>query len=281
MSKIKSVMLWTISIILMAGIVVYQKTTGPTYPKKGDKEIYGQNIDYSLPRSNDGSYTVKVFVIDDSRTLHGTYKFKRFKSHDNWAELDLTRAGDTLSFDIPHQPAAGKVMYQLFLAKGNDSHIPLTENPIVLRFRDEVPGIVVIFHLIFIFATITLSIRTGLEAFYRGNKVKIFTILTIVSLILGGFVFGPLMQKFAFGAYWTGWPMKGLFNIADLTDTKTFLALIFWLIALWAAFKIPDGRKWQITAAIVLIIVYLIPHSLLGSELDYRKIEQKKTEQVE
>ncbi|MFH1050501.1 MAG: hypothetical protein V1779_06170 [bacterium] len=280
MTKNKSVILWAMSIILMAGVVVYQKTTGPTYPKKGDKEIYGINIDYSLPRSNDGAYTVKVLILDESRTLHGKYKIKRFKSHDDWSEYELQRNGDSLSFIIPHQSAAGKVMYQIFLTIGDKPIIVLNKNPVVLRFRNNVPGVVVIFHLIFIFATITLSVRTGFEAFFRGNKVKIFTILTLLSLILGGFVFGPLMQKFAFGAYWTGWPMKGLFNIADLTDTKTFVALMFWLIALWATYKKPEGRKWQIAASIVLIIVYMIPHSLLGSEIDYTKIEKKKIEQI-
>ncbi len=264
----------------MGGVVVYQKTTGPTYPNKGGKEIYGQHINYSLPRSNDGTYTVNVFVIDKSKTLSGTYKIRRFKSHDDWSEYDLSRNGDSLSFVIPHQSAAGKMMYQIFLTKGEQPKIALNDNPIILRFRDAVPGLVVLFHLIFIFATIILSIRTGFEAFYRGNKVKIFTILTLISLILGGFVFGPLMQKFAFGAYWTGWPMKGLFNIADLTDTKTFVALIFWIIALWAAYKKPEGRKWQVIASVVLIIVYMIPHSLLGSEIDYTKIEKKKTEQT-
>jgi len=281
MSKTKSVILWIISIILMSGIVVFQKTTGPTYPKKGNKEIYGKNIDYSLPRSNDGTSTVKVFVIDGRKEFNGTYKLRRFKSYDDWSEHLLQRSGDTLSFTIPHQPAAGKVMYQLFLTKGEQPTIALTEQPIILRFRDSVPGIVIFFHLVFIFATITLSIRTGFEAYYRGNKVKIFTILTIVSLILGGFVFGPLMQKFAFGEYWTGWPMKGIFNIADLTDTKTFIALIFWGIAVWACYKRPESRKWQITASIVLMVVYLIPHSLLGSEIDYTKIEQRPTEQME
>lgn len=280
MKKSKSIILWIISIILMAFVVIYQKTTGPTYPKKGSKEIYGMNIDYSLPRSNDGNYTVKVFVLDKSGELHGTYKMRRFKSHDEWSEHDLARNQDTLSFIIPHQLAAGKVMYQLYIAKDDNAHIPLTDNPVILRFRDSVPPLVIVFHLVFIFATIILSIRTGFEAFYKGNNVKILTILTIIALILGGFVFGPLMQKFAFGEYWTGWPMKGIFNIADLTDTKTFVALIFWIIGLWAAFKKPDTRKWQITASIVLLIVYLIPHSLLGSELDYTKTEIKKSERT-
>jgi len=280
-NRFKSVVLWTLSLILMAFVVIYQKTTGPTYPKKGEMEIYGENIEYSLPRSNDGTYSVDVYVIDKSRELRGQYNFKRFKSHDEWSTFELKRNGDTLGFVIPNQPAAGKVMYHIYLAKENKPYVELTNEPVILRFRDHVPGIIVFFHLVFIFATIILSIRTGFEAFFKGNKVKILTILTIISLILGGFIFGPLMQKYAFGEFWTGWPMKGLFNIADLTDTKTFIALLFWLIALWAAYKRHETGKWQIIATVVLLVVYLIPHSLLGSEIDYTKIEPKPTEFIE
>ena len=35
-----------------------------------------------------------------------------------------------------------------------------------------------------------------------------------------------------------------------------------------------DGRGWILFAAIVMLVIYLIPHSLLGSELDYTKMPQ-------
>ena len=39
----------------------------------------------------------------------------------------------------------------------------------------------------------------------------------------GGFVLGPLVQKAAFAAYWTGIPWGW-----DLTDDKTLFAALFW-----------------------------------------------------
>ncbi len=188
MTRGKSISLWIISIIIMVFVVVYQKTTGPTYPVKGEINIEGIEVDYSLPTSNDGEYTKLVYLIDESKSITGTYKIRRFKSHDEWSNFELIRSGDTLYFEIPHQPAAGKVMYHVFLKKGDKPAVALTENPIILRFRDAVPFSIVLLHIIFIFATITLSTRTGFEALYNGNKVKIFTILTLISLIIGGFV---------------------------------------------------------------------------------------------
>ena len=84
------------------------------------------------------------------------------------------------------------------------------------------------------------------------------------------------MQKYSFGAYWTGWAFGG-----DLTDNKTIVAFIVWMIAAWQIAKDKAKRTWAIIASAVLLAVYLIPHSLLGSELDYRKMEKHKMETIE
>ena len=120
-----------------------------------------------------------------------------------------------------------------------------------------------------------MAIRTGLEAIYKGDKVWTFSIITLIAFIGGGFIFGPLMQKYAFGAYWTGWPFGH-----DLTDNKVLVALIMWIIAIWKLKKNRQSYGWVTAASIVLLIVYLIPHSLLGSEIDYTKIEKPKVENV-
>ncbi len=86
-------------------------------------------------------------------------------------------------------------------------------------------------------------------------------------LFVGGLVMGPVVQKYAFDAYWTGWPFG-----TDLTDNKTIVAFLGWL---GAALMIPKSTKPHflvIAAAVILLIIFLIPHSLLGSELDYSKL---------
>ena len=83
-------------------------------------------------------------------------------------------------------------------------------------------------------------------------------------LILGGFILGPLVQKYAFGVLWSGFPFGG-----DLTDNKTLVALAFWTAALLAGRKGRPARGWVLAASVVHLVIYLIPHSLLGSEYDY------------
>ena len=48
--------------------------------------------------------------------------------------------------------------------------------------------------------------------------------------------------------------------------------MIFWIVAVWRARNQAKGRIWIIIAAAALLLVYLIPHSVLGSELDYSEM---------
>ena len=88
-------------------------------------------------------------------------------------------------------------------------------------------------------------------------------------MFLGGFVLGPLMQKFAFGVAWSGFPFG-----TDLTDNKTLIAFLAWIVALVAGRRGRPARPFVIAASLVTLLVFLIPHSLLGSEYDYSKIGQ-------
>ncbi|MCK4406396.1 MAG: hypothetical protein KAV44_01845, partial [Bacteroidales bacterium] len=91
--------------------------------------------------------------------------------------------------------------------------------------------------------------------------------ITTICLFIGGLILGPIVQKFAFDAFWTGWPWGH-----DLTDNKTIVAFIFWLIALIRLIKNKEKSGWALVASIVLLVIYLIPHSVLGSEIDYTQV---------
>ncbi len=77
-------------------------------------------------------------------------------------------------------------------------------------------------------------------------------------------ILGPIVQKYAFDAYWTGWPFG-----QDLTDNKTLAAFVLWVAAYFQVKFNPKKRGWVIAAAVLLLAVYLIPHSMFGSEIDF------------
>jgi uncharacterized membrane protein len=175
----------------------------------------------------------------------------------------MSRDGQDITAKLPHQPPAGKLMYQITLLSGDQS-VLINAEPTVIRFKGDVPAWVLFPHIIIMFTAMMMSTRTGLEALARKGKVYKYALITMVTLFVGGLILGPVVQKYAFGAFWTGWPFG-----QDMTDNKTLVAFIFWAIAVWRLKKNPGNRTWPIVAMIVLLMVYLIPHSMFGSELDY------------
>ncbi len=261
--KTNSLILWILTIILTLAASIYQRRTGPTKPVRGKVEIAGETIRYRLIRTHETGSDAAVRILVSSPYISGTIKYRRYKSYDSWAEAPMTREGNQLVAYLPSQPPAGKMMYDVFL-EHNNSRTQLNRDHVIMRFKGAVPGWALLPHIIFMLFAMIFSMRTGLEALFRRSRTYLLAWLTVIFLILGGAVFGPVVQKFAFGAYWTGWPFG-----TDLTDNKTAFALIFWIIALVRLMRNRQERSWVIIAAAILLMIYLVPHSMLGSELDH------------
>lgn len=263
----KSTLFWILSFLLMAAAAIYQRTTGPTYPVRGKITLLGEEIKYKLIRTWEGTTDAEVTVKVSNQEIEGKYRYKRYKSHDEWTEKPMLRKDDQLIATLPNQAAAGKAMYEIYLGKG-DQMTKIVEKPLVLRYKGEVPKPVLIVHIFLIFLAMMFSMRTGIEALIKGKNLVKYTLWTVILLAIGGMTLGPIVQKYAFGAFWTGWPFGH-----DLTDNKTLAAFVMWVVAWLQVRKNPDKRGWVIAALVVLLMVYLIPHSTMGSEIDYTKTE--------
>jgi hypothetical protein len=118
------------------------------------------------------------------------------------------------------------------------------------------------------FAGMLFSTAAGLAALDKKRNPRPLVLPAAILLIFGGFVLGPLVQKYAFGVLWSGFPFG-----MDLTDNKTLISLLFWIAAVVAGRKGKPARALVLTASLVTLLIYLIPHSLLGSQLDYSKMQ--------
>ncbi len=274
MKLFRSVLFWLLAILMAGGIAIYQRATGPTYPVRGTVVLGDEEVRYRLIRSWAGEGDARVLIPIENPDVVGEFRWKRFKSFDEWSAAPMQRADDGLVFYIPHQPPAGKVQYEISLFHDNREQA-ITDSPVIIRFRGSVPSSITLLHIVFIFLAFIFSMRAGMEALVKGRYTFAYTVFTIVFLFLGGLFFGPIMQKYAFGEYWTGWPVGH-----DLTDNKTAVAFIFWIIALVVQWRNRDKRVWAIIASVVLLVVYLIPHSVLGSELDFRELEREPQTEI-
>lgn len=273
--KVKNRLLWVVAVVITVTIVIYQRATGPTYPLKGEIEIAGELINYNFFRSYDVGTNAPVEVKVENNDVKGIFTFKRYKSFDEWQSVDMKREGNMLKAEIPNQPAAGKVEYKVDLVY-NGKTMALSDEPVIIRYKGSVPRPVLVPHIFFMFFSMLFGLRAGLEALFKGDDNKYFTGVVLFTLAIGGLILGPIVQKYAFDAYWTGWPFG-----TDLTDNKTAFIFIFWLIAWFRMRKNPMHRTMVFVATIFMIAVYIIPHSAAGSEIDHTKVEPQKTEQIQ
>ncbi len=266
-----------VAFIAMYGMARYQRRTGPTWPIAVDETLAGTEISGELIRTQPGLENARVALEVDGTDVEGELIWRRYPTDDDWGRIAMVReqvADRTeLAAYLPRQPMAAKLEYSVRLRKGSEELTLPPGETAVIRFRREVPAWVLIPHVAVMFLTLWIVFRAALGAVCGEIGVRRFVPAILILLLVGGFLLGPLVQKYAFDAWWTGWPFGG-----DWTDNKTLAALVAWLIAWWVSKKRPQvQRPAVLLATLVMVVVYLIPHSVHGSELDWEEVEAQRT----
>lgn len=262
-NTLKMTLFWLAAIIITLSAAIYQRKTGPTHPKK--ISFISENVQYDikLVRSHGGITDCPLEFIIEDETITGILKYRRYPTNDNWQSMKLIREGDLLKGSLPHQPPAGKIEYLVKFKKNNQVLNETEASHVVIRFKGAVPNIILIPHVLLMFFAMLISNLAGILAISKHKKMVLYMNITLVLIIIGGMILGPLMQLYAFGELWTGFP-----NGKDYTDNKTLIALIFWIIA-FATNRKKQNRITILIAALVMLAIYLVPHSMGGSELNY------------
>ena len=276
----KKTILWSLALIITLVAAIYQRRTGPTYPKELNvtlnKNLYKLKLVRSLSLSEKPE--VKLGIADS--TVKARLFFKRFRSDDNYQVTDFSykvypvnsflmnkvfKITEEKGFFalVPEQPVAGKLQYYFELTDSEGTKTYLKDSPIIIRFKGNVPVLVLVPHILFMFVAMLFSTLAGLMAVIKYPRYKKYSILTLILFAAGGIILGPIVQYYAFGDLWTGIPFGW-----DLTDNKTLIALIFWILAVVMNRK-KDRPAYTVLASIILLLVFSIPHSIFGSQLDY------------
>ena len=275
-------LLWILAVIIMISAVFYQRLTGPTYPFRGSFTASQQSYKYRLVRSHETTAGARVVLPNpdgspEKLKLEAELHHKRFKTDDEFQtdSFVLEDGGEWAAY-LPVQPSAGKMEYFVTLGvDGKNYRIPEEgQDNIVLRYKDPVPGSILWPHIIMMFFSVLIGMRAGLAAIFGTDDMRKLSFIALGGMTLGGMILGPIVQKYAFGEYWTGFPFGG-----DLTDNKMLIMWVSWLIAIGAIGTREKknekvSRSVVVCAALVMTAVYLIPHSMRGSELDYTKVDQ-------
>jgi hypothetical protein len=266
-----SVALWVAALVVTVLLAVFQRMTGPSYPIRGTETLTsGESVSYSLPRSNEGRDELRVVMPAPPSATQATLQWRRYPTDDAFQSQSMTvNADQDLETRIPRQPPAGKVEYRVLLeiADGVIS-IPANET-VVARYRGDVPAHVLIPHIFAMFLSMLVSSRALFEVLRPGApRARGLVLVSMALLVVGGLLLGPIVQRFAFGAYWTGWPFGH-----DLTDNKTLIAFLAWLPATILAWRRAKTRLAVTLGWVVMMGIFLIPHSARGSQLDWSDVE--------
>ncbi len=258
----KTVLFTVVAIAITFGAIVYQRSTGPTYPKKVKTEIDGVLYTFSLIRSHGGETACPLeFEIADPG-VSGSVTYRKFPTGDEWTTDEMVRKNGTLAGYLPHQPPAGKLEYKIEFKKNGLTYSLHESNATIIRFKGDVPLSILFPHILLMFVAMFISNMAGVFAIFRYGNYRKMATWSLVTLGIGGMFLGPWVQWHAFGEAWAGIPFAW-----DLTDNKTLLAFVFWILA--AAMNRKKERPGYIIAAsLVMLMIYLIPHSMYGSQLD-------------
>jgi hypothetical protein len=277
-SPVRNVLLWIAALLFTLGSLTYQDRTGPTYPLEGTFQTANGPVHFKFLRSEVIGTDLSIMLADPVPAgVTASVKYRRYKSADQWAtmpmaagEFDFTRRGVTdkvrgIGARLPSlKERAGKYEFFVYINDGPAAPVSITRDaPIYARYKADVPTSVLVVHVLVIFVSMLFGMRTVLEAAVDGRfKWMLWT--TIVSLVLGAFVLGPIVQQYAFGVLWAGAPFGW-----DWTDNKVLVELAFWAIALYLNRGDRRHRASVFLAGLVTLIVYFIPHSIFGSEYNY------------
>jgi hypothetical protein len=259
----KTTLYWVLAVVITIAAAYYQRKTGPTRPKKVETTINSTNYTFKLLRTHGGDEDHEISLEIPDTTIEGKVFYKRYPTNDDWTDVQMTREDDLLKANLPQQPPAGKLAYYIQIYSKNEIVDLSSDNPIIIRFKGSVPAYIMLPHILLMFLAMLLSNLAGLLAAVKHKRHIFYGKITLLLFFIGGMILGPVVQFHAFGEAWTGVPFGW-----DLTDNKTLISFIFWIVAVAMNWK-KNRPGYTILAAVVLLLVYSIPHSMFGSELDY------------
>jgi hypothetical protein len=179
---------------------------------------------------------------------------------------------------LPPYDIGARIRYALVLTKpdGSRVRVPSGDRYYVIKFKGRASQAVLAAHIVCMFAAFFFMVLTlfGAIRILRGFEDKRRTVSAarwaLFLSFIGGWPLGLILNKQTFGVAWEGYPFG-----YDITDNKTQIVFIFWLVSLllvWGSFvgrgedRDRIGRKgfaWSMIACFfVSLALYILPHSL-------------------
>jgi hypothetical protein len=268
-----------LAVVITLLVVVASRYFGPNRKYTVETRADGLVLSHKAPRSQtgEGPATLELRAkLDGRKASDLAVGLKgRVKGESDWERLGVARieTGEegwdkVFVFEVPPKPYTTRYFYTfeielpeeggpLILARADGE-------PMMVKFKGEVPAWIVIAHILGMFGGFFLLILCAFHSvgLARGREDHLaasrLAWWSWILMFLGGVPFGWAMNYYAFDVIWEAFPFGG-----DVTDNKTQIALILWgLVAAGLSWK--KGRKSGLIAvvgAILVLAIFMIPHS--------------------
>ena len=181
--------------------------------------------------------------------------------------------------ELPGYDKGTKIHYAIELLDDGNTVARIPENgesSLYIRYKGEVSSVVLILHIIFMFASFYFMIQALWSAVgvlagrsWKGEAVR-HAIWVLLSSFIGGWPLGFILNYQAFGVVWEGFPFG-----YDITDNKTQIMFVFWLVSMLLVRGSLTGKGEErdvlgprgfaaavIVSFVVSLLLFIVPHSL-------------------
>jgi hypothetical protein len=180
---------------------------------------------------------------------------------------------------LPEFGKGTKIYYAIELLDGGEAvaRVPAeNESFLFIKYKGKVSSVVLILHIIFMFASFYFMMQCLWSAVgILGGRARKGEAVSnarwiLLSSFIGGWPLGFILNYQAFGVIWEGYPFG-----YDITDNKTQIMFVFWLVSLLLVRGSFMGKGEEmdtlgergfaaavIVSFIVSILLFIVPHSL-------------------
>lgn len=188
------------------------------------------------------------------------------------------RGGGAWTARLPSLQRGTRIEYG-FRLMGMDDTIetrPATTRFFTLKYKGEVSQTVLLLHILCMFAAFFFIVESliGASAVIARGESREFTVAmtrwVVAFTFIGGWPLGFALNWQRFGVLWEGFPFG-----YDITDNKTQVMFLFWIVVVLLSWRSFFGRRagrdpvpdrfyaWAvIVSALVSLLIFLVPHSL-------------------
>lgn len=180
---------------------------------------------------------------------------------------------------MPELDKGTKIRYWITAAGAGGREVRLPEDParsFPLIYKGTVSKAVLVAHIVFMFAAFFFMVMSYLGAIriLQGREGKQGTVRAgrwvLACSFIGCWPLGFVLNRQTFGPVWEGFPFG-----YDITDNKTQLIFVFWLVSLLLVRGSFFGRgeerdtlgprafAWAIIASFIAsLVLFIVPHSI-------------------